>query len=62
MLTTLGFIALLIGAILVIGGYTLEPRALRPGWGVVILGVVLILVGYVAGAHTTVYDASLLSL
>jgi hypothetical protein len=45
MLTTLGFIALLIGVVLVILGYTVEPRTLRPGWGCVILAVVLILLG-----------------
>jgi tetrahydromethanopterin S-methyltransferase subunit C len=46
MLTTLGFIALLIGAVLVIVGYTVEPRTLRPGWGCIILAVVLIVIGY----------------
>jgi hypothetical protein len=56
MLTTLGYIALLIGSVLVIVGYTVEGRALRPGWGCVILGVVLILIGYllpvIPPAHT----------
>ena len=39
MLSTLGFIALIIGIILVICGYTIAPPALRPGWGAVILGI-----------------------
>lgn len=47
MLTTLGFVALLIGVVLVVCGYTVAPQVLRPGWGAVILGVVLILLGYV---------------
>lgn len=46
MISTLGYIALLIGVILVIVGYTVEARALRPGWGCVILGVVLVVLGY----------------
>jgi hypothetical protein len=52
-LVTLGFIALLIGVILVIVGYTVEPRALRPGWGCVILAVVLIVLGYLLPSITT---------
>lgn len=46
MISTLGYIALLIGVVLVLVGYTIEGRALRPGWGCVILGVALILIGY----------------
>lgn len=46
MLTTLGFVALIVGIILVLLGYTVEARALRPGWGCVILAVVLIALGY----------------
>lgn len=56
MLITLGFIALLIGVVLVVLGYTVEPRALRPGWGCVILAVVLILLGYLLPAATVDYD------
>lgn len=61
MLITLGFIALLIGVVLVVLGYTVEPRALRPGWGCVILAVVLILLGYLLPTLTTHdhYDSAL---
>lgn len=45
-LVTLGFIALLVGVILVICGYTIAPQALRPGWGAIILAIILILIGY----------------
>jgi multisubunit Na+/H+ antiporter MnhB subunit len=47
MLITAGFIVLAIGIILVALGYTIEPRAVRPGWGCVFLAVVLILIGAV---------------
>lgn len=59
MLVTLGFIALLIGVVLIICGYTVAPAALRPGWGLTILGVVLLIVGYVLPTVTTHdhYDA-----
>lgn len=50
MLTTLGFIALIIGVVLVLLGYTVEGRALRPGWGCIILAVVLILIAYLLPA------------
>jgi uncharacterized membrane protein len=59
MLITLGYIALIIGVILVILGFTVAPQAQRPGWGVLILGVVLILIGYLLPAlhpATTDYD------
>ena len=45
-LVTIGFIALIVGVILVVAGYTVAPAALRPGWGAVILGLVLVLIGY----------------
>lgn len=53
MLTTLGFVFLLIGIVLIVLGYTVEGRAIRPGWGCVILAVVLILIGYLLPAITT---------
>ncbi|OBK92388.1 hypothetical protein A5646_03545 [Mycobacterium sp. 1245499.0] len=43
MLTTLGFIALAIGVILVLIGYTIEHRAIRPGWACIITALILIL-------------------
>jgi uncharacterized protein (DUF983 family) len=46
MLSTLAFVALIVGIVLVVLGYTVEARALRPGWGLVILAVVLILIAY----------------
>jgi uncharacterized membrane protein len=59
MLVTLGFIALIVGIILVVCGYTVAPAALRPGFGCLILAVVLILIGYLLPAlhpATTDYD------
>lgn len=53
MLSTLGFIALFVGIILVLVGYTVEARAVRPGWGCVILGVVLVVLAYLAPAMGT---------
>lgn len=53
MLVTLGFIALIVGVVLVVCGYTVAPAALRPGFAAVILGVVLILIGYLLPALTT---------
>lgn len=53
MLVTLGFVALLVGVVLVVCGYTVAPAALRPGWGAVILGVVLILIGYLLPSIAT---------
>lgn len=53
MLSTLGFVFLLIGIVLVVLGYTVEGRALRPGWGCVILAIVLILLGYLLPSLTT---------
>jgi uncharacterized membrane protein HdeD (DUF308 family) len=53
MLTTLGFIALLVGVVLIVCGYTVAPAALRPGWGLTILGVVLLIIGYLLPAITT---------
>lgn len=50
MLITLGFIALIVGVILVICGFTVAPSALRPGWGCLILAVVLIVLGYLLPA------------
>lgn len=55
MFTTLGFIVLAIGIILVALGYTIEPRAVRPGWGCIILACVLILIGAVIPT-VTVHD------
>lgn len=55
MLTTLGYIALILGVILIVLGYTLEPRALRPGWGCLILALILILLGVLL-PHTTTHD------
>lgn len=56
MLVTLGFIALVIGVILIVAGYTVAPAALRPGWGVLILGLVLLLIGYLLPIATTPDD------
>lgn len=53
MLITLGFIALLIGVLLVAAGYTIEPRALRPGWACLILALILILIGAILPTITT---------
>lgn len=50
MLVTLGYIFLIVGAILVVCGFTIEPRALRPGFGCVVLAVVLIVVAYLLPA------------
>jgi uncharacterized membrane protein HdeD (DUF308 family) len=57
MLITLGFVALILGIVLIVAGYTAAPAALRPGWGVLILGIILLLLGYLLPAfHTTDYD------
>lgn len=45
-LITLGFIAIVLGIILVLLGYTIAPAAQRPGWGALILGIILVVVGY----------------
>lgn len=60
MLTTLAFISLIVGVVLVVVGYTVEARALRPGWGLVILAVVLILIAYLLPAIPAVHTALLL--
>lgn len=54
MLSTLGFIALVIGIVLIVCGYTVSPPALRPGWAMTILGVVLVLLAYLLPAFHTV--------
>lgn len=56
MLITLGFIALIIGIILIVCGYTVAPAALRPGWGCLILALILLLLGYLLPAFTTPAD------
>lgn len=61
MLITLGFIALLIGIIVLALGYTAEPRAVRPGWACIVLALVLILIGTFLPRTTTHepnYDAA----
>ena len=62
MLVTLGFIALLVGVVLVICGYTVAPRALHPGVACVVLAVVLLLLGYllpdIAAHHDSGYDGA----
>jgi uncharacterized membrane protein YvlD (DUF360 family) len=50
MLITLGFIALIVAAVLIVCGYTIAPGALRPGWAALILAVVLLLLGYLLPA------------
>lgn len=55
MLSTLGFIALLIGIILLVCGYTVSPPALRPGWALTILGVVLVLLAFLLPALHPAY-------
>jgi uncharacterized membrane protein HdeD (DUF308 family) len=59
MLVTLGFIALIVGVVLIICGYTVAPQALRPGWGCLILAIVLIVLGYLLPTLATHddYDA-----
>ena len=58
MLVTIGFVAIIIGAVLVVCGYTIAPAAQRPGWAVLILGVVLALLGYLLPAlHPVDVDA-----
>ena len=60
MLITFGFIALIVGVVLIVAGYTAAPAALRPGWGVLILAVVLLLLGYllpVLHPTTVEYDS-----
>lgn len=52
-LITLGFIALIVAAVLIIAGYTVAPQALSAGWGVLVLGVVLLLIGYLLPAVST---------
>lgn len=49
MLTTLGFIALAIGIILVALGYTIEPRAIRAGWACTIIALILIFIAALLG-------------
>ena len=46
MLTTLALIALIVGAVLIVCGYTAAPAALRPGWALTACGVVLALLAY----------------
>jgi predicted acyltransferase len=64
-LLLLGWIALIVGAVLLIIGYFASmpnrgyPHLVRPGWGLVIVGVVLLLLGYLlipafAGAGTEI--------
>lgn len=55
MLTTIGFIALILGIILVVAGYTVAPAALRPGFGCIILAVILLVLGYLLPT-VTVHD------
>jgi hypothetical protein len=50
MLSTLAFICLILGAVLLVAGYVAEPRAVRPGWACVVIAVVLFLVAYLAPA------------
>jgi hypothetical protein len=53
MLSTLAFICLVLGIVLLVVGYTVEPRAIRPGWACVVLFVVLLLIAYLLPAlHT----------
>ena len=49
-LITLGWIALVLGVVLVALGYTIAPQAQRPGWGALVLGILLILIGYLLPA------------
>ncbi len=53
MLTTIGFVFLILGVLLVVLGFTVAPQAARPGWGCVILAVVLIVLGYLLPVLTT---------
>lgn len=50
MLSTLGFVALVIGVVLLICGYVADARAVRPGWALTIIGAVLLLVAYLLPA------------
>ena len=59
LLITLGWIALLIGVVLLVVGLVAAPQAVRPGWAGIVLGAVLLIVGYVLGATgaVDVHDA-----
>lgn len=46
MLITIGYVALILGIVLIICGYTVAPQALRPGWAALVIALVLILLGY----------------
>jgi uncharacterized membrane protein len=50
MLVTLGFIALVVGIVLIVCGYTAAPQALRPGWAALIIAIILIALGYLIPA------------
>ncbi len=52
-LVTLGWIALILGIILLVVGYLAQARAIRPGWAALILGVILLLLGYLLPAADT---------
>lgn len=58
MLTTIAYVALILGVILIILGYTVEPRALRPGWGCIILAIVLILISVLLTHDYYMHDAA----
>lgn len=47
MLTVIGLVLLIGGALAVILGHIAYGDAVKPGWAAVILGVVFLLVGYV---------------
>lgn len=65
LLVTLGWVALVVGVVLIILGYTAAAAALRPGWGVFILGLILLLIGYlvpvlaVSSDHTAAAEVSI---
>lgn len=62
MISTLAFVCLVIGVVCLVLGYTVEPRAIRPGWACIVLFVVLIVLSYVLPLATLHTASSLLTL
>lgn len=50
LLITLGWIALVVGVILLVVGLVTAPQAVRPGWAGIVVGAILLVIGYVLGA------------
>lgn len=56
LLVTVGWVALVVGVVLLVVGYLARPAAIRPGWVAVVIGVVLLVLGYVIPAAHTDYE------